>query len=138
MIRVTNSISSTNVTSKERFVRASGSGEQNVNKVATAVELRFNVAASSLPPRLKRLPTVTDQLLQPIDPDCDFRGSPASSPQPVLNLQSGDPSELGDIVGDAHRIDGSRVRGNQHVVGANWRSFSLEGHTNRGIDAFDV
>jgi len=50
IIRVTPAISIDENEIQEHFIRASGPGGQNVNKVATAVQLRFNVAGSpSLP-----------------------------------------------------------------------------------------
>jgi ribosome-associated protein len=53
MIQITDTIQIDERELDERFVRASGPGGQNVNKVSTAVELRFDVAASSLPAEIK-------------------------------------------------------------------------------------
>jgi ribosome-associated protein len=60
MLEVTPTLVIEDAELEERFVRASGPGGQNVNKVATAVELRFDAAASpSIPPDvLERLRTL--------------------------------------------------------------------------------
>ena len=46
MIRITDRISIEESELEERFVRASGPGGQNVNKLSTAVQLRFDVRGS--------------------------------------------------------------------------------------------
>ncbi len=62
MIRVSDAVVLHEHELDERFVRASGPGGQNVNKVATAVQLRVDLAKTALPEDVKaRLVTLAGQ-----------------------------------------------------------------------------
>ena len=54
MIKITGTISIDEREIREEFIRASGPGGQHVNKVSTAVQLRFDVRGSSLPAEVKK------------------------------------------------------------------------------------
>lgn len=54
MLRINHHISIPDNEIQISAVRSQGAGGQNVNKVATAIHLRFDINASSLPERVKR------------------------------------------------------------------------------------
>ena len=53
-MRYSEPVDLSNLPIEERFVRASGPGGQNVNKVSTAVQLRLDVAAAPLGDEVKQ------------------------------------------------------------------------------------
>jgi ribosome-associated protein len=54
MLKITPIISIPDTELEISAIRAQGSGGQNVNKVSTAIHLRFDIRASSLPPAVKQ------------------------------------------------------------------------------------
>lgn len=63
---------------------------------------------------------------------------PVTSPEPVLDPERRHSFELSDVVGDAHRAQGSRVRRDEHVVRPDGGALLLEGHSDSRVEAFSV
>jgi len=62
MLQISNTVSIPEREIEISAIRSQGAGGQNVNKVATAIHLRFDIRASSLPDRYKeRLLKLNDQ-----------------------------------------------------------------------------
>ena len=87
MLHVTPSIAIDDSEIEERFIRSSGPGGQNVNKVATAVQLRFDVDRSSAidDEVRERLKTIAGSRMT----ETFFAGSPSKALLGLIDL-SGD------------------------------------------------
>jgi hypothetical protein len=100
MIRITDDISIREDELEERFIRASGPGGQNVNKLNTAVQLRFDARHSRAlrddvcarppdrldPPRRRRAQTAA-----PDQTDQGVEGTPPAGQEAALDHQGAAP-----------------------------------------------
>ena len=101
MIEITPDITIPDDELDERFIQASGPGGQNVNKVATAVQLRFQAARSrALPPGGAGTPAACGRIQADHRRRAGHHGTPLSHP-------GGQPARRAGATGRAHRAGDS-------------------------------